>query len=284
MASISTGRAARRITHGYRSALRAVDEFGRSALFFGSAIASTGKALRRYRAETLRSIAEVGLGTGLLAAVGGSVVIIGFITLFAGATVAVQGHSSLGDIGIESLTGFLSAYLNVRVVCPVTAGIGLAATIGAGTTAQLGAMRISEEIDALEVMAIRSIPYLVGTRLLAGMATVIPLYAVALITSFVSSRLTTVLVLGQSGGVYDHYFSTFLVPSDILWSFVQVIVMAFVVMLIHTYYGYNATGGPAGVGIATGRAVRLSLIAVVTVTLAVALALYGSARAVHLAA
>jgi phospholipid/cholesterol/gamma-HCH transport system permease protein len=166
----------------------------------------------------------------------------------------------------------------------VTVGIGLAATIGAGTTAQLGAMRISEEIDALEVMAIRSVPYLVGTRLLAGMATVIPLYAVALVTSFVASRLTTVLVLGQSGGVYDHYFSTFLVPSDLLWSFVQVIAMAFVVMLIHTYYGYNATGGPAGVGIATGRAVRLSLIAVVTVTLAVALALYGSARAVHLAA
>jgi phospholipid/cholesterol/gamma-HCH transport system permease protein len=284
MANILTGRATHRVRRGYRSTLSGVDRFGHRALFFGTAIASTGKALRRYRPETLRAIAEVGLGTGLLAAVGGSVVIIGFITLFAGATVAVQGYNSLGDIGIEALTGFLSAYLNVRVVCPVTAGIGLAATIGAGTTAQLGAMRISEEIDALEVMAIRSVPYLVGTRLLAGMATVVPLYAVALVTSFVASRLTTVLVLGQSGGVYDHYFSTFLVPADVLWSFVQVIVMAFVVMLIHTYYGYHAAGGPAGVGTATGRAVRLSLIAVVTVTLAVALALYGSARAVHLAA
>lgn len=284
MASILTSTAAHRITRAARAGLRAVDEFGRRALFFAEATASTGKALRRYRPETVRAIAEVGLGTGLLAAVGGSVVIIGFITLFAGATVAVQGYNSLGGIGIDALTGFLAAYVNVRVVCPVTAGIGLAATIGAGTTAQLGAMRISEEIDALEVMAIRSVPYLVGTRLLAGLATVVPLYAVALVTSFVASRLTTVLLLGQSGGVYDHYFSTFLVPSDVLWSFAQVIVMAFVVMLIHTYYGYHATGGPAGVGVATGRAVRLSLIAVVTVTLAVALALYGSARAVHLAA
>ncbi|MGW0041622.1 MlaE family ABC transporter permease [Rhodococcus sp. NPDC003348] len=284
MASILTTTATHRITRGARSALRAVDDFGRRALFFAAAVWSTGKALRRYRSETLRAIAEVGLGTGLLAAVGGSVVIIGFITLFAGATVAVQGYHSLDNIGIDALTGFLAAYVNVRVVCPVTAGIGLAATIGAGTTAQLGAMRISEEIDALEVMAIRSVPYLVGTRLLAGLATVVPLYAVALVTSFVSSRITTVLLLGQSGGVYDHYFSTFLVPSDVLWSFVQVIVMAFAVMLIHTYYGYHASGGPAGVGTATGRAVRLSLIAVVTVTLAVALALYGSARAVHLAA
>lgn len=272
------------LSRGARATVRAVDGFGAQARFFAVAVWSTGRAARRYRAETLRAIAEVGLGTGLLAAVGGSVVIIGFITLFAGATVAVQGYNSLGDIGIDALTGFLSAYVNVRVVCPVTAGIGLAATIGAGTTAQLGAMRISEEIDALEVMAVKSVPYLVGTRLLAGLATVVPLYAVALATSFAASRLTTVLLLGQSAGVYDHYFSTFLVPSDVLWSFVQVIVMAFVVMLIHTYYGFHAAGGPAGVGTATGRAVRLSLIAVVTVTLAVALALYGSARAVHLAA
>ncbi|WP_032364635.1 ABC transporter permease [Rhodococcoides fascians] len=272
-----------RVNRRYRSVLCEIDTAGELALFFGRAIASTGKAARDYRAETLRILAEISLGTGALAAVGGSIVVLGFLTLFAGATVAVQGFDSLGNIGVDALTGFLAAYVNVRVVAPITAGVGLAATIGAGTTAQLGAMRISEEIDALEVMAIKSVPYLVGTRVLAGMLAVLPLYSLSLITSFLASRIATVFVLGQSGGVYDHYFSTFLVPSDVLWSFLQVFVMAAAVMLIHTYYGYTATGGPAGVGTATGRAVRLSLITVVMVTLMISLALYGNSRSVHLA-
>ncbi|MBY6537956.1 ABC transporter permease [Rhodococcus sp. BP-349] len=265
------------------AASEAVDVLGERAIFFTRALASTGRAVRSYRGETMRVIAEISLGTGVLAAIGGSIVILGFLTLFAGATVAVQGFDSLGSIGVDALTGFLAAYVNVRVVAPVTAGVGLAATIGAGTTAALGAMRISEEIDALEVMAIKSLTYLVGTRIVAGIVAVVPLYALSLITSFLASRVATVVVLGQSGGVYDHYFSTFLVPTDVLWSFVQVIVMAVAVMVIHTYYGYTASGGPAGVGTATGRAVRLSLITVVSVTLLISLALYGSARSVHLA-
>ncbi|HET8992184.1 MAG TPA: ABC transporter permease [Rhodococcus sp. (in: high G+C Gram-positive bacteria)] len=252
-------------------------------MFFVGALVSTGRAARHYPRETLRVVSEIGLGTGVLAMIGGSVAIMGFLTLFAGATVAVQGFTSLGNIGVEALTGFLSAYVNVRVVAPVVAGVGLAATIGAGTTAQLGAMRISEEIDALEVMAIRSIPYLVGTRILAGLIAVVPLYALSVLASFLSSRIATVVILGQSPGVYDHYFATFLRPADVLWSFLQAITMAVVVMTVHSYYGYTATGGPAGVGVATGRAVRMSLIGVVTVTLLISLALYGSSRQLHLA-
>ncbi|MGL4305434.1 MAG: MlaE family ABC transporter permease [Mycobacteriaceae bacterium] len=272
-----------RVRRSFSSVSRALDRIGELAQFFVFALLSTVKAARYYRQETIRLIAEIGMGTGVLAVIGGSVVIMGFLTFFAGATVAVQGFNSLGDIGVDALTGFLSAYVNVRVVSPVTAGVGLAATIGAGTTAQLGAMRISEEIDALEVMAIRSIPYLVGTRILAGLVIIVPLYSLAVLTSFLSSRIATVMILGQSPGVYDHYFATFLIPSDVLWSFVQAIAMAIVVMLIHTYYGYHTSGGPAGVGVATGRAVRLSLISVVMVTLLISLALYGSSRQLHLA-
>ena len=150
-----------------------------------------------------------------------------------------------------------------------------AAQAGCRFTAQLGAMGISEEIDAMESMAIRSIPYLVSTRVMAGMIAIIPLYSLAVIASFVASRFATVFLYNQSGGVYDHYFTTFLIPTDILWSFAQAIVMALAVMLIHTYYGFNATGGPVGVGVAVGNAVRASLIAVVTVTLLISLAIYG---------
>ncbi len=97
------------------------------------------------------------MGAGTLAMIGGTLVIVGFLTLAAGGTLAVQGYSSLGNIGIEALTGFLAAFINVRIAAPMVAGIGLAATFGAGVTAQLGAMRINEEIDALESMAIRPV-------------------------------------------------------------------------------------------------------------------------------
>ena len=110
----------------------------------------------------------MGLGTGALAVIGGTVVIVGFLTLSTGALVAVQGYNQLSGIGVEALTGFVSAYVNVRLIAPAVAGVGLAATIGAGATAQLGAMRINEEIDALEVMGIRSIAYLASTRVIAG--------------------------------------------------------------------------------------------------------------------
>src|SRR5260370_857346 len=125
------------------------------------------------------------LGTGALALIGGTVVSVGFLALSAGALVAVQGYNLLAGVGVEALTGFISAYLNVRIIAPLNAGIGLAATIGAGATAQLGAMRISEEIDALEVMGIRSIAYLASTRVIAGVLVVIPLYCVAVLMSFV---------------------------------------------------------------------------------------------------
>ena len=251
------------------------NKIGDQALFYWDSIASIPRALRLYKKETLRLIAEISMGTGALAMIGGTVVVVGFLTLFTGGTIAVQGFNSLADIGVEALTGFFSAFINVRIAVPVIAGIALAATIGAGATAQLGAMRVSEEIDALEVMAISSIPYLVSTRIVAGMLAIIPLYSLAALASFLASRFATVVLYGQSSGVYDHYFSTFLIPSDILWSFVQAICMAVAVMLIHTYYGFNATGGPVGVGVAVGNAVRASLIAVVTVTLLISLAIYG---------
>ena len=87
----------------------------------------------------------------------------------------MQGYNSLAGVGVEALTGFTAAYLNVRLIAPLVAGIGLAATIGAGATAQLGAMRINEEIDALEVMGVRSVAFLASSRLVAGVIVVIPL-------------------------------------------------------------------------------------------------------------
>lgn len=253
-----------------------LSRIGDQTIFFGKAIGGTPHAAAHFRKEIVRLIAEISMGAGVLAMIGGTLVIVGFLTLATGGTLAVQGYSSLGNIGIEALTGFLAAFINVRIAAPVVAGIGLAATFGAGVTAQLGAMRINEEIDALESMGIRPIEYLVSTRIVAGMIAITPLYAVAVILSFLASRFTTVVLFGQSGGLYDHYFGTFLNPIDLLWSFLQAFLMALAILLVHTYYGFYATGGPSGVGVAVGNSVRTSLIIVVSVTLLISLAVYGS--------
>lgn len=243
--------------------------------FYTRTIAEIRNAFVHYKLEIVRLIAVMSLGTGALAVIGGTVVIIGFLTLSAGAIIAVQGYNSLAGIGVEALTGFISAYANVRIIAPVVAGIGLAATIGAGATAQLGAMRISEEIDALEVMGIRSIAYLASTRVVAGIFVVIPLYCIAVIASFFAARVGTTFGYGQSTGVYDHYFNTFLHSTDMIWSFFEAVTIGIVVMLVHTFYGFTATGGPAGVGEAVGRAVRTSLIAGAFVSVIITLSVYG---------
>ena len=255
---------------------------GEQTAFYGQALWGTADAVRRYPTMVLRQIAGMGMGTGALAVIGGTVVIVGFLTLSTGALIAVQGYNTLSNVGIEALTGFLGAFLNVRFIAPATAGVALAATIGAGATAQIGAMSINEEIDALEVMGIRPVTYLASTRIVAGVIAVVPIYTVAVLMSFLATRFGTTVIYGQSRGVYDHYFSTFLQPTDLLWSFVEALSMAAAVMAVHTYYGYTVTGGPAGVGEAVGRAVRLSITAGVFILLTITLSVYGQSGNFHL--
>lgn len=257
------------------SKIDGLTRIGTQAQFYFHTVTGLRDAILHYRIEMIRLIAQMSMGTGALAIIGGTVVIVGFLTLSTGALVAVQGYNQFANVGVEALTGFASAFFNVRLISPVIAGIALAATIGAGATAQLGAMRINEEIDALEVMGVRAVAYLASNRLIAGVIVVMPLYCVAMITAFLAARFGTTIIYGQSSGVYDHYFNTFLNPTDIIWSFFQAVVMAVVIMLVHTYYGFTASGGPAGVGEAVGRAVRTSMISAVLVVLFVSLAVYG---------
>ncbi len=255
---------------------------GNQTQFYGKTIGAVGDVFIRYRPELVRLIAQMGLGTGALAVVGGTTVIVAFLTITTGALAAVIGYNQFSDIGVEALTGFASAYFNVRLAAPLTSGIALAATIGAGATAQLGAMRINEEIDALEVMGIRSIAYLASSRLVAGVIVVIPLYCVAVLAAFASAKISTTVIYGQSTGVYDHYFNTFLYPMSLVWSFLLAVSMAIVIMLVHTYYGFTASGGPAGVGEAVGRAVRTSLVSSGVLTVFISLAIYGQSGGFNL--
>ena len=256
---------------------------GSQTRFYAKTLGAIPDAVINYRTELFRLIAQMGLGTGALAVVGGTVAIVGFLTMTTGALVAVQGYNQLASVGVEALTGFASAFFNVRLIVPGTTSVALAATIGAGATAQIGAMRINEEVDALEVIGIRSVTYLASTRVLAGVIVVIPLYCVAVMMAFLAARVGTTAIYGQGSGVYDHYFDTFLNPTDLIWSFFQCVAMTVVIMLVHTYYGYTASGGPAGVGEAVGRAVRTSMVIAAVEIAMISLAVYGQSGNFNLA-
>jgi phospholipid/cholesterol/gamma-HCH transport system permease protein len=261
----------------------ALDDLGGQLRFYARSIGWSGRTVRRYKKEVLRLLAEVSLGTGALSVIGGTVGVIAFLAFFTGTEVGLQGYSALNQLGSSAFTGFVSAYFNTREIAPLVAGLALAATVGCGFTAQLGAMRISEEVDALEVMGIPSLPFLVTTRMIAGFVAVIPLYVLGLLSSYAATRLIATGYYGQSKGTYDHYFHLFLPPVDVLWSFGKVMVFAVVIILIHCYYGYTASGGPAGVGLAVGRAVRTSIVAINLVDFFLSLAIWGATTTVRLA-
>ncbi len=110
----------------------------------------------------------------------------------------------------------------------------------------------------------------------------IPLYTVALLASYLSPRLITTMIYHESSGTYDHYFRAFLPPEDIVKSFGKMIVLAVLIILIHCYYGFTASGGPAGVGIAVGRAIRSSIVTVVLVNFFLSYAMWGSTTSVRI--
>jgi len=267
----------------YQRPLKTLDHLGEELSFYLRALLWAPRAIRRYGKEILRVLAEVTLGSGSLAIIGGTVGVITAMTFFTGTEVGLQGYAALNQLGTSAFAGFVSAYFNTREIAPLVAGIALAATVGCGFTAQLGAMRISEEVDALEVMAIPSMPFLVTTRIIGGLIAIVPLYVLGLLSSYFATRLTVTVSFGQSTGTYDHYFNEFLPPGDVLWSFGKVLIFAVVVILIHCYHGYNASGGPAGVGVAVGKAVRTSIVAVSVIDLFLSMAIWGATTTVRLA-
>jgi phospholipid/cholesterol/gamma-HCH transport system permease protein len=257
-------------------------ELGDQLSFHGNAYSRMPRALKHYPKEILRLLAEATLGSGALALIGGTVMVIGFLTAASGIEVGLQAYTSFDNIGVSTLSGFFSAYFNTREIAPLVSGIALTATVGAGFTAQIGAMRVSEEIDALEVMAVPPVPYLVTTRIIAGLIAVVPLFAVALMLCWLATYLVVTVGYDQAPGTYQHYFDTFLIPGDLFLAIVKVILMALVIVSICCYHGFRASGGPAGVGEAVGRAVRSALICTMFIDLIFAVAIWGG-PSVHIA-
>ncbi|MFF1684731.1 MULTISPECIES: MlaE family ABC transporter permease [unclassified Streptomyces] len=265
------------------SPLAWLDRSGDQLIFYLRALAWAPRTLRRYTKEVQRLLAEVAFGSGGLGVIGGTIGVMIAMTAATGTVVGLQGYAALDQIGTAAFTGFVSAYFNTREIAPLVAGLALSATVGAGFTAQLGAMRINEEVDALEGMGVRSLPYLVTTRIIAGVVAIVPLYAVGLLSSYFASRLVTVVFNGQSQGTYDHYFNLFLSPTDVLLSVLKVLIFSVMVIVAHCYYGFRASGGPAGVGVAVGRSVRNAIVLISVTDFFLSLALWGATTTVKVA-
>ena len=258
--------------------LNVFEDFYIQLKFYVKILRALPRALR-YPREILVLMSDITLGSGALIVGGGMFFVVVSISFFTGTEVGLEGFNGLQQIGAEAFTGVITALANTREITPLVAGVALAAQVGAGFTAQLGAMRISDEIDALEVMGVNSVVYLVATRVWAALITMIPLYLAALFASYLASELVVTKFFGLSPGTYQHYFRLYLPPIDIFYSFLKAMIFAVLVTFVHCYYGYNATGGPAGVGVAAGRAIRLSIILVVVVNLFMSLILFGGVNA-----
>ncbi len=213
----------------------------------------TGRVLKFF-GEALRQ-------AGILI-VGSSLVIFGLVFV-AGLTCGLEGGYFTNTQGTPAYAGVFDAWCDLRAITPLVFGYMLAAKVGTGIVAELGSMRISDEIDALEVMGIPGVTFLGATRLLAAWMVLPFMYLVAIGAGFFASYLVSVQELGYvSSGGFFIIFWQFQNPPDVLFSLIMAMVTATVIILVGCYYGYNASGGPVGVGAATAKSMVLNLISI----------------------
>nr|WP_231894327.1 MULTISPECIES: ABC transporter permease [unclassified Gordonia (in: high G+C Gram-positive bacteria)] len=248
---------------------------GRWLIFTAQTIMYLPITVKHYRKQTMRTMNTMAWGRGSIIVDGGVISLLVVLGVAIGISVAIEAYNSLNLIGFGPLTGVVGAFFNIREIGPIMTGIGFAAQIGCRMTAEIGSMRISEEIDATETLGIRSIPFVVGTRLIAGMLCVIPGYLLSLAIGFLTCSLFVRLFRGAPTGTYNHYFSQFLDPVEVTYSLIKAVVFCAVITVIHCYYGFFANGGPEGVGRASGRAIRASLVMTIVLNLVMTLVLWG---------
>lgn len=251
------------------------EEIGQVVLFTSKTIYLLPKTIKHYRKQTVTTMNNMAWGNGSLVVDGGVISLMFFLGIAVGAVVAIQAFMAFDLLGFGALTGIIGSFGNVRVIAPIITGIGFAAQAGCRMTAEIGSMRISEEIDATESIGLQAIPFVVGPRLIGSMLVVLPGYLMALVVAFFTGGVVVKTFHDQPDGTYDHYFAQFLNLPDLAASVIKALIFCAVVTLIHCYYGYFASGGPAGVGSASGRAIRASLVAIVVLNFVMTVIIWG---------
>jgi phospholipid/cholesterol/gamma-HCH transport system permease protein len=235
-----------------REWLEASGEIGR---FMGQVFGDVwGGRVLHFFGETLRQ-------AGIL--IVSSTLVIWALMFILGLICGTEGAYFLEANGAPAYAGVFAAWCDLREVIPYAFGYMMAAKVGTGIVAELGAMRISDEIDALEVMGIDSMTFLCATRLLAAWIVLPFLYMAGMGGAFLASYIAVVQQVGfVSSGGYLLIFWEFQNPPDFLYSLIKAMVMATAIVLVGCYYGYNASGGPVGVGTATAKSMVLNLVLV----------------------
>ena len=246
-----------------------LDSFGEIARFGGVVAGQvySGRVLRFF-GESLRQAGILILGSAL---------IIWGLVFTLGLQCGIEGAYLLRAQGAPAYAGVFSAWCDLREIMPYAFGYMMAAKIGTGIVAELGAMRISDEIDALEVMGIPPITFLAATRLLGAWIAIPFLYLVGIGVAYLASYIAVVQQVGDvSGGGYSLIFWMFQDPMDLMFSLIKGMVMATAIVLVGCYYGYTASGGPVGVGTATAQSMVVNIILVHIIGMLGTLVFWGS--------
>src|SRR5437660_10059687 len=185
------------------------------------------------------------------------------LVFISGLECGIEGASFNRSVGAPAYSGVFAAWCDLRELVPLVFGYMMAAKVGTGIVAELGSMRISDEIDALEVMGISGMRFLCATRLLAALMVLPFVYLASIGAGFFASYLAVVQQIGYvSSGGFFLIFWEFQNPPDLLYSLIKAMAMAIVIVIVGCYYGYNASGGPVGVGTATAKSMVVNIVAV----------------------
>jgi len=214
-----------------------------------------------YSGRVLRYFGEALKQAGIL--ILGSTTVIWGLVFVLGLQCGIEGAYFNRSVGAPAYAGVFAAWCDLREVIPYAFGYMMAAKVGTGIVAELGAMRISDEIDALEVMGVPPVTFLAATRLLGAWMTLPFMYMAAIGVGFLASYIAVVEQIGDvSSGGYLLIFWMFQNPPDVLFSVIKAMTMATAIVLVGCYYGYTASGGPVGVGTATAKSMVLNIVLV----------------------
>ena len=235
--------------------LAALNAFGEASRFCGQIV---GRVLS---GRVFGFVGEAIRQAGTL--IVGSALIVLALVFVLGLQCGIEGAYTARTVGAPSSTGAITAICDLREVIPYAFGYMMAAKVGTGFVAEIGTMRIAEEIDALEVMGIDSVLYLGATRLLATWLVLPFLFMSAVAIGFLASYVADVVELGQvSKGGYLQLFWQFQSPIDFLYAGIKCMGMSTFIVLVCIYYGYHVTGGPVGVGRATARSMLVNILGI----------------------